>query len=133
MSNTTVETDTDAPAPVYVLTPAERMSLVHAALDFDIEGPATEADLTPEYNSFELAAAKIVTDRLNDTAFQIVRELICCDVFERLSEKGTENWTKDERREYRAHSICYWGSAARLLVLDAITPADPDAPETRHV
>jgi hypothetical protein len=110
----------------HVLTPDERMTLVTAAIEFDIDGPATAADLPPEYNPFETAVAKIVTDRLNDLAFDITRELICCDVYERLSAKPMEQWTKDERREYRSHSICYWGSASRALVLDALTPDTDD-------
>lgn len=117
----------------HVLSPDERMLLVAAALEFDIDGPTTAADLRPEYNPFEAAAAKIVADRLNNIAFDITRELICCDVYERLSTKPTEQWTKDERREYRAHSICYWGSASRALVLDALTPDTDDERTSRNL
>lgn len=117
--------------PENVLTPDERMTLVRAAVEFDIDGPATAADLPPEYNPFETAVAKIVTDRLNNIAFDITRELVCCDVYERLSAKPMEQWTKDERREYRSHAICYWGSASRALVLDALTPDTDEAHSSR--
>lgn len=44
-------------------------------------------------------------EALREAADEIERELICCDVY--------------ERRDHAAkHHICYWGGAARALVLD---------------
>jgi hypothetical protein len=57
-------------------------------------------------------------DVLRRAADRIEAELICCDVFDRLSDKPGKFWTDDERGEYRRHAICYWGEAARRIVLD---------------
>lgn len=61
-----------------------------------------------------------MSDGLLSAADAIERELICCDVFERLSAKPANTWADDEQREFARHQICYWGSAARALVLDEI-------------
>lgn len=64
------------------------------------------------------------TDVLQEAADRIEAELICCDVFERLHDKPAELWTSEERSEARSHSICYWGEAARRIVLGVRTPPD---------
>lgn len=50
-------------------------------------------------------ARAAAVEALREAADEIERELICCDVY--------------ERRDHAAkHHICYWGGAARALVLD---------------
>lgn len=58
---------------------------------------------------------------LQEAADRIEAELICCDVFERLHDKPGEDWTAEDRAYHRHHSVCYWGEAARRIVLDTRT------------
>lgn len=55
-------------------------------------------------------------------ADDIERELICCDVYERLTAKGHQNWSAEDKQEKRHHAICYWSSASRALVLNNQIP-----------
>lgn len=64
-----------------------------------------------------------VNTALTLAAENIERELICCDVYERLTAKGHENWTEEDVREKDGHAICYWSSASRSLVLDLLSPS----------
>lgn len=63
----------------------------------------TETLMTPE-------------EALDTAADAIERELICCDVYARLTDKLT--WTEEEKQQYRAHALCYWGEASRQIVLN---------------
>lgn len=55
---------------------------------------------------------------LREAAERHVAELVCCDVFERLHEKPSADWTDAERTEMRRHAICYWGAACAEGDLD---------------
>lgn len=66
----------------------------------------------------ETSGANLALDR---AAYRITAELICCDLYERLHEVPYEQWTREQKAERRSHSICWWGAAARGLVLDQKT------------
>lgn len=61
------------------------------------------------------AAPIIAAQALRRAADEIVRELICCDVYER---------DKDTDRAGDEHAICFWAGAARALVLDHAARAE---------
>lgn len=61
--------------------------------------------------SFPVAVAE-----LRAAAEEIRAELVCCDVFARLHIKRPIDRSIEDRREYRSHSICYWGEASARLV-----------------
>jgi hypothetical protein len=67
------------------------------------------------------ASANATPEAINPllkAADTIERELICCDVFDRLTDKPVAEWSDRDKRDYRSHSTCYWGAAARALVLE---------------
>ncbi len=56
-----------------------------------------------------------VQKALEKAAFEIERELVCCDVFEQ----------KDPRQGVGGHEICYWGAAAREIVREVASGQRP--------
>jgi hypothetical protein len=53
-------------------------------------------------------------DALRQAADEHEGELVCCDVYDRLTAKPSATWTAEEKRERRAHDICYWGRACAV-------------------
>lgn len=70
--------------------------------------------VSPEEATAREAAAR--REALLGAREDLVAELVCCDVYERLSGKSTTARTPEERNEYQHHSICYWGGASAELV-----------------
>lgn len=94
------EAEMDEPSAAMVgLAQAKRESAerIRRALSADAPSRARET-------SAQTQAA--IDAALEQVAFRIEAELVCCDAFERGDHA-------------KGHQICYWGAAARALVLDA--------------
>ena len=118
---------TDTPTAVE-LTHAEEDAIT---LTIDTEEPTLNVapllrEVTRIVKAREAAARR---EALLEAAEDLVAELVCCDVYERLAEKSTTAWTPEERQEYQHHSICYWGNASADLVRNRAALAEPERDE----
>jgi hypothetical protein len=67
-----------------------------------------------------------------EIAYNIRAELVCCDIYERLSTERDEHGWRTERT--RGHHLCYWGEAsARIAESHARVPVEPAAERVGEV
>lgn len=108
----------------HLLTPADRLSLAHAAhTTYDAHPTHDTTDLTYDLNAVEAETDRIAADLLTTVAHRIRHELVCCNIYDRLHHKPFQNWADAERADFTLHQVCYWSGAAEAIVRDTITSA----------